>query len=817
MPKRGRASQVNSEHVDYTITFYDDALASTAAPPPSPTVGIQWFGEPVQATSPSIPHRPLGKRRRTAPKTTTIHIEPSKPVTNPSAAARAKIDQPNLGPHNDIPVDEDEWEDVHEPIAPPPDEFVTQSNDARPKKNPNYYLRQWLRSSCDSYVRLTYEHDGPPSAKKVDSGDISLSDGQGYSPPKQPYKEWTKLDHGQQRDEKPSCDHHKAGNDVSVKFSGRDVTGIGAITCSSHSCYIPRGMVDFFQGELFIYADYGFASGLRYMTQGGRLAITMTYDIMCHWLCKFRERVKKLPPEIAIPPDLDFVGAIPKWHLVGHIPECYVRYSLDHTQHVGRIDGEGVERVWAHQNEHSGSTSEQGPGMRTDSMTNVAEQWNFEIMCRLQKTLPERYKKARPEYLNQKRVHEELTAEFPKEKIAAWEVESLEPVKDSSGKWVSPLMDPIFVNGKFHSTVRAERDQESPTARKTSRRPGVTRWISAGIELEHSMQVYSVRYMRLFNTTDASYRKKIQEKEKALGKNPTMQQTNGLNTQRLAARDRISAHDKKRLTYTGETDTPDHPEFSPIVDDAMDGAIVIMPSSYSPEILTSAETIRQMLGAKAFTLKYKNHARGQGATTRAQASIKEQTEKLQQAKWRYTNSRDALLRLGLLCAEDKDKYLELTDKDLKTLKSYIEETSRGLGQGHAAISWIWRTSVVKNTAEWEISILRTEWFRSRERYKRWEEQLILLKREMVMGIRSFLKHREIWTWKAVQPNTTPGMQAYALARAEWFKDLAISMYGSCRKSLEDDTVRLEWSSEWLRKNVNGKLYSIITFSFMSHN
>ncbi|CAE6541251.1 unnamed protein product [Rhizoctonia solani] len=529
-------------------------------------------------------------------------------------------------------------------------------------------------------------------------------------------------------------------------------------------------MVDFFQGELFIYADYGFASGLRYMTQGGKLAVTMTYDIMCHWLRKFKERAKKLPTEIAIPPDLDFVGAIPKWHLAGHIPECYVRYSLDHTQHVGRIDGEGVERVWANQNEHAGSTSEQGPGMRTDSMTNVAQQWNFEIMCRLQKTLPERYEKARPEYLNQKKVHDELTAELPKDKIAAWQLESLEPVRDPSGNWVSPLMDPIF-------------------------------------------------------TEISILRRNIQEKAKALGKNPTDLQKESLNNQRLGVRDRIAAHERKRLTYMGEIDTPDHPKYTPLVDDAMNGAIVIMPSSYDPETLTATdlsslaelegqlrralcsdtlEIIRQTLGAKAFTLKYKNkHARGQGATTRAQATINEQTEKLQQAKWRYTNSRNALLRLGLLSADDKDKYLELTDKDLKTLKSYIEETSRGVGQGHAVISWIWRTSVVKNKDEWEISILRTEWFRSRERYKRWEEQLILLKREMVMGIRSFLKHREIWTWKAAQPNTTPGMQVYARARAEWFKELATAMYRSCRESLKDDTVRLEWSSEWLRKNVTG--------------
>lgn len=121
------------------------------------------------------------------------------------------------------------------------------------------------------------------------------------------------------------------------------------------------------------------------MSQLGRLTLGMTYDVWCHYHANLSQRALNLPSSIALPPDFDFIGAIPKWHLLGHDQACYVRWSLDHMQHVGRMEGEGPERVWAHLNEHSGSTSEQRPGARTDTLNNVAYEWNFEKMVRMRK------------------------------------------------------------------------------------------------------------------------------------------------------------------------------------------------------------------------------------------------------------------------------------------------------------------------------------------------------------------------------------------------------------------------------------------------
>lgn len=132
-------------------------------------------------------------------------------------------------------------------------------------------------------------------------------------------------------------------------------------------------------------ADYAFASMVNYLTRRGPLTFGMTYDVWCHWIVNFKTRAQKLPLHIALPQGLELVGAIPKWHLIGHDQSCYVRWSLDHMQHVGRMEGEGPERVWAHMNEHSGSTSEQGPGVRTDNLNNMAWQWNYEKMIRMSK------------------------------------------------------------------------------------------------------------------------------------------------------------------------------------------------------------------------------------------------------------------------------------------------------------------------------------------------------------------------------------------------------------------------------------------------
>lgn len=48
------------------------------------------------------------------------------------------------------------------------------------------------------------------------------------------------------------CNHHKAGQELTVRWVGQDVTGVGLFSCARHTCALPRGAVDFFKGEKLV-------------------------------------------------------------------------------------------------------------------------------------------------------------------------------------------------------------------------------------------------------------------------------------------------------------------------------------------------------------------------------------------------------------------------------------------------------------------------------------------------------------------------------------------------------------------------------------
>jgi hypothetical protein len=163
-------------------------------------------------------------------------------------------------------------------------------------------------------------------------------------------------------------------------------------------------MVDFFKGERcattncqckpskrltylfrFLYADYALASTVQWLTKMDKLDFGLTYDVWCHWIVNFFTRAEVLPPNLKLPVGFDLVGGIPKWHMVGHALGCYARWNINWTEFFGRIEGEAVERFWAHMNQVSGSTSEQGPGVRTDTLNNVVGDLNFQKMITMGK------------------------------------------------------------------------------------------------------------------------------------------------------------------------------------------------------------------------------------------------------------------------------------------------------------------------------------------------------------------------------------------------------------------------------------------------
>jgi len=69
------------------------------------------------------------------------------------------------------------------------------------------------------------------------------------------------------------------------------------------------------------------------------------YDIACQWYKNFDRRVAATETLVQ-PPLQQITPAIGKFHLGGHIPECFPKFSLNFIKGAGQIDGEILETLW---------------------------------------------------------------------------------------------------------------------------------------------------------------------------------------------------------------------------------------------------------------------------------------------------------------------------------------------------------------------------------------------------------------------------------------------------------------------------------------
>ncbi|EUC54721.1 hypothetical protein RSOL_068660 [Rhizoctonia solani AG-3 Rhs1AP] len=643
--------------------------------------------------------------------------------------------------------------------------------------------REEVNEAESAFMRFWLSYDGnfrnPRKAKKVDKDDFSYTEGNMYYVDQQNYQEWLR-EAGKQYGK---CDNHKAAQGKYVKWGGLDVTGLGAFTCARHSLFLPRGLVDFYQGELFAYADYAFASVVLWLLRNGQLEFGMTYDIWCHWITKLSERLKNLPAELALPPDViaQLTGGVPKFHLQGHAKVCWVRFSLNNMSSVGRIEGEGAERAWAYLNETSGSTSEKSPGARWDSINLIVMDWNFEKEIRMPAFLIGKFIEAKKMCIQQLGVFEELHQSLPVTLTAEWEKISTEPIEYARGKWTSPFEETERPAPGFQETIQRERaKEEEDTPNKKSGQSGVTKWISTAIEIEYSMEL-------------------LKREAAKLGNNATPGQHNKINDKRKSLSDRVQSNRTKQASYMGDITSPNHPKRRIVSSRHPEYSELGLPTSYLASTLKEHSThsllelelelrratcndalrsVRHLLGAKALLLRYKRkHTSGERATTRAEKTMKDHQEKISRAQWRYNNSRGALLRHSAKESDPKT-YLEMKNGDLRRLDDYLEE-SKGLGQGYESIAWIWRPANTPHEEAWQAEALKTEWFRARQRYRQWEEELKLVKREMVMTVRSYEHRASVWDRKSQANSLNNGMAEYAARRSDYFSRLAKGAASTC--------------------------------------
>lgn len=110
--------------------------------------------------------------------------------------------------------------------------------------------------------------------------------------------------------------------------------------------------------------------------------MALSYDIVCQYNKKIEQRFQRnFPNLVPIVKNIHYV--IPKKHIVGHQEECQIRWSCNYLAGFGRVYGEGIEAIWAEDNQQSGSLCEMNAGHRHDVTEDNHMDWNIQKNQRL--------------------------------------------------------------------------------------------------------------------------------------------------------------------------------------------------------------------------------------------------------------------------------------------------------------------------------------------------------------------------------------------------------------------------------------------------
>ena len=111
--------------------------------------------------------------------------------------------------------------------------------------------------------------------------------------------------------------------------------------------------------------DYSICQGVANSNVGDIPTIAQFYDVECQHSINFRKRIAAAP-YLSFPFEKMIYYGVGSFHISGHIPQCFPRYSPQFMPSVGIVDGEVLETLWSTLNEVSPSAQTASLAARTE-------------------------------------------------------------------------------------------------------------------------------------------------------------------------------------------------------------------------------------------------------------------------------------------------------------------------------------------------------------------------------------------------------------------------------------------------------------------
>ncbi|KAJ7619486.1 hypothetical protein FB45DRAFT_1033340 [Roridomyces roridus] len=654
--------------------------------------------------------------------------------------------------------------------------------------------------------------------KKISSwaADPSIQDGWAYFVKSAAYMEYVKM-LGDQK-EMSTCTGLAALDHANTKYSqGYAATGCGMITCGRHEVVCKNGVGDLQAGEKYGNMDYIAASALRHFIK--LLFFLFSYDIMCQWSKKLKERLLALPAPLRFHLANYFVKyVIPKLHILGHLKWCQDFFSLLYTLGSGQSDMEGIERIWAYSGPMGASTREMGPGSRQDTLDDFWHGWNWSKVVGMGETLRLRLVNARKELARQEQALEEFSAAQHSE-VPAWKksVDDFETGRSDLNPYEIPHAGPTLRDVQLELTREEQEREQASTDVSAAGEDTMVEYLILGLEIEGQQRQLTADLSANRSPTSSELtafvtrRLRIARQIKKLRAMQRKYSPGAL--QRLASQEATDTPEAERTPLFLPSALPPLHSAPPLSGPGLAAAEARLRDSQCAE---SLEAVRNGLIVKRRLYTYKNlHARRQHQSTRSRSLVDNQQRKIELAAAVYQQARAArlalvhvagpadwkeLLKADLRLPEDEEEAKRRQQRAMKGKRREAAEVNAegevrgvpGMGEKSRLVSWIWmRTGCTDGVLGEEIhSAVRVEWSKAYARVKRWREEEKLLQEEMVRCLLTLGWQAKQWDARGVVTHYT-GKRVYSDTHAQGAMVYA-ARQAAIRRQLAGRFERLWW-------------------------
>ncbi|KAL0563357.1 hypothetical protein V5O48_018711, partial [Marasmius crinis-equi] len=536
------------------------------------------------------------------------------------------------------------------------------------------------------------------------------------------------------------------------------------------------------------------------------LLVIFSYDIACQWMINFFFWMADFPEHMHLPPDMEVLFKIPKWHLIAHILKCLATFSFAYTEGVGKTNREAPERCWSWLNTIARSVSMMTAGARWDTMDDFANAWNYRKMVNLESLLVKKMGRAIPEAVVNVRVFSAFSEALKVDHAA-----DLKTWEEQVVRWEQGIdtFCPYEVREPEISLAKVKKKLADDEQRQEEKgeRSAMSELITEGVEIEEAQRALMGALSKKDSTTlqEKNNQQKRTSLLKRIRKHRQAMVTHMPLLQRLI--DRLPAK---------ESSTPEKMAlFLPSALTSTDRSLI-----YPPELIEVEDQLRfgqcydslarLRLQLQARHVAYKDTSRltpSQGLYTRMQTLRNQIEAKVKACSATYRESRKALLAIrgegpwtSILKELKDDDIRGITERMLKrkeredweqaqeiagvsedAIDEVLNDRSvptlefnpiHSIGQSNRHLSWIWYThqsfaeGEVPDTFEEVKDNLRSEWCKARAASRRPREELRLVEEEMRWSIQYCRWQAAWWTEQAtrrtdISPWLKEGLEAYA--------------------------------------------------------